>query len=370
MENENLNSQEEQNTTENVQSEATENNENKQDEFDASAFSTDSTESKASNTSTQNTDTEDNTDDDSSTDSDDDFNAFSWDNYESDTQENTDNENVNSNNDSKSQQDENNNVVENVDKDNSTQPSSLTDDTFKAVASELGLEANNLQELKETLQQIDQENKDLRSQLASGVDNDEIKKFKSLKAKEDKELLLLDLRSKGFSEEEAQEAVDVYSDNGTLRIEAKKIRNQLDSAIVREQNKAFESDKQAQARQEQETQEAIREITEQVNSMTEMFGFAITSDESKIQGVRENHLKYITSGDFLGDVTKNAKNLTEAAWLWKNKDKLLKAIGTREFNKGRQDVIDDISNPDVSDKTRHRDPEGSDSFDPKKFAFG
>ena len=243
-------------------------------------------------------------------------------------------------------------------------------DAYKAVADELGLEAESIDDLKETLQSIQDENKRLREQSLGGVSNDTIAKLEGFKDKSDEDLVKLELSKQGFSEEEVQNALDGYTDNNTLWIEAKKIRNTINGAIKSEQQKIARSEQEASATQEQSRIEAVKSLTEHINNQDTMFGFKMAKDEEGLKKVREGHIKYITSGDFLADVTKDNKNLNEAAWLWKNKDVIQKAIGSREFNKGKQTIMDDINNPDVSDKSRFKDPGGSDEFDPKAFTYG
>lgn len=242
-----------------------------------------------------------------------------------------------------------------------------TSDAFKQVASELGLEVESLDELKETLAKIESENEELRNNANSGNTNEKVKKLQEFADKSDEDLVKLELKKQGFTDEEIQTAVDGYTDNGNLWIEAKKIRNTIKQAISNEQQAIAKANKEAQAMQEKTRQEAVKNLTNFINEQDTMFGFKMAKDEATLQKVREGHQKYITSGDFLADVTKDEKNLTEAAWLWKNKDVIMKAVGNREFNKGKQNILDDISNPDIPDKSRFRDPDGSDEFDPTKF---
>jgi hypothetical protein len=312
----------------------------------------------------------------------DDDSLFSWDNYESNDAEQAEpteqTEQSNENTEKVNEEVENNSTSDSTESDTSEtqnveseeKSSFNVDDAYKVIAQELGLEANTIDDLKNTLTEIQNENDKLRSQLSNNVENDKISKLQGILSKNNQELVRIDLENSGMSEAEINEAIDIYTDNGLLNIEAKKIRKNIEKAIDREKNLVLESNKNSEAMQQKETQEAIRSLSEHINGVDKMFGFPIAKDEATLLNKREEHIKYITSGDFLGDVTKNNENLTEAAWLWKNKDTILKAISNRGYNKGKSDILNDIGNPSSSEKTRFKDPEGSDNFDPKKFVYG
>lgn len=240
------------------------------------------------------------------------------------------------------------------------------DDAFKAVAKELGLEANSADELRDTLKALEEENSQLRNQKG-GVSNDTTKRLNSLKEKSDEELYRLELKQQGFNDDDVQEQVDISIDNNTLRFEGKKIRNQIDGAIGREEQKAIQSNQEAQATQEQERVDSVNELSKHINGQDKMFGFNMAKDEATLQKTRDNHLKYITSGDYLNDITANSENLAQSAWLWKHRKALMKGVGNAEFNKGKKEILDDLGTPDISDKSRFKDPGGSDEFDPAIF---
>ena len=384
MENENAKSQEEQGAKDNDLNAQVDNENTDNDggaaEFDASAFVSEPDVQKPAGTEDGPKGGEEGGEKDKGEGDDDD--TFDWASYD-ETDENIgegsestdDNDNGNPD-DSKSQDGDNNNTQGDdgtgaTDVNNSGENSSLNVDVaFKAVADELGLEAGSIDELKETLEAINKENEELRSKATGGVVNDTIGKLKGFLDKSDEALVQLELKKQGFSDEEIQNAVDGYTDNNTLWIEAKKIRNTINGAIRNEEQNIAKSQQESQATQEKQRQEAVKSLTDHIASKDEMFGFKMAKDEEGLAKVREGHTKYITSGDFLADVTKDNENLTEAAWLWKNRKVILKAIGGREFNKGKQAIMDDISNPDITNKSRFKDPGGSDEFDPKAFVYG
>jgi len=307
---------------------------------------------------------------------------FTWDDYisnknESNTQESTQESNEETSTETSSTNnvsDDNNAQTEttssNEDSQVQTEQQSSLNDAYKKVADELGLEAQSLDDLKKTLEDIQKENEELREAKLSGVTNESVQKLESYKSKSDEDLVRLELKKQGFNDEEINRAVDRYIDNDALWIEAKKIRNTIDNAIKREQETVLDTQKNAQAMQEKERVEAVESLTKYINEQDTMFGLKMAKDDESLKSVRNEHVNYITSGDFWGDITKNNENLSQAAWLWKNKDVILKALGGREFNKGRQEILNDIGNPDIPGTTRHKDPGGSDEFNPQKFVYG
>jgi hypothetical protein len=382
MENENVNTEEtniennDSNETQDINNQ--DNSENK--EFDPSAFmSTESSTNKETNVeNNENT----NTENDKEVSDENNEDVFSWDNYENTSEDNVDNadntnntdnnENIDSDNNSTSDTDEINkdSDITSNNEENQSQSSLNKEDAFKAVAEELNLSATNIDEFKNLLVEIQKENDELKNQSLSGFNNEKIKNLENVKTKTDSDLLRIDLKNQGFTETEIDNAIDIYSDNGTLPIEAKKIRNNIDKAINKEKEMLMSSQKNSDAKQQEEAKEAVRSLTEYINGVEKMFGFPIAKDEAKLKSIREGQINYITSGDFLSDVTKNNENLNEAAWMWKNRKTILQAFSNKGYNKGKQDLLNDIGNPDSSDTTRFKDPKGSDTFDPKKFTYG
>jgi len=268
------------------------------------------------------------------------------------------------------------------DEDNSSDDevkSSLNDKQFQAFAEEIGLEAKTPKEFKEalielesTVETLEARNKELEEKLSNSgaVTNEKVTKLNNLKSKEDEELVRLDLKQQGFSDEDIEEAIDTYTDNNLLGIEAKKIRKTIDRAITNEQKHIAQSTQEANAKQEQEREESVKLLTEHIKNTKTMFGMKIAKDDASLEKVQKGHLKYITSGNYLNDILKDSESLSQSAWLWKNKDVIIKAIGSENFNKGKESILNDIGNPEVSRTQRFKGPDSDDGFDPKKFVHG
>jgi hypothetical protein len=241
---------------------------------------------------------------------------------------------------------------------------------FKAVADALGLKFETIEEFKEHLVNVEAENKKIKSEYSGGATNEKIDALKKLNANDDKELVRLSLEKEGFEGDELTNAVDKFIDNGMLEIEAKRIRNTVNKAIEAEQGNITQSTLEADATQQREYEESVKNLGEHISKTKTMFGFEMAKDEESLAKVQKGHFNYIKSGKFMDDVFKDDASLTEAAWLWKNKDTILKAIANKNLQQGKETILNDIKNPEVEKPQRFKAPDGSNEFDPKKFTFG
>lgn len=250
------------------------------------------------------------------------------------------------------------------------EPQRTTEEAFKTVAEELGLRFENIDEMKEHLVMLEEENNKLRTSSGSSATNDKIVRLQKLTEKSDEDLLRLSLEKEGFEGQELDDAVDRYIDNGLVDIEAKKIRNTIDNAIVSEQNKETQLKVESDAKQQKKHEESVKALGEHIDKTKTMFGFAMAKDENALGKVQKAHHKYITSGKFMEDVFKDNTSLTEAAWLWKNKEVIMKAVANKSLQQGKKAILDDIGEPEVINTQRFKDPKGSNEFDPKAFTYG
>ena len=256
-------------------------------------------------------------------------------------------------------------AVENADDKNP-----LSDDNFSTFAEELGLSATNKEEFITQLQELEAENKRLKESQGSNVHNEKIGRLNDLKKKTNDELVRLDLKKQGLNEAEVNEAMDIYTDNGTVNLEALKIKKSIDRAITNEQNNVTQSAKAEEATLLKEQQESEAELIKHINGEETKFGFQMAKDPESLKQVREVHAKYITSGEFYNEITSDSKNLSDVAWLWKHKDVIMKSLGGQGVQKGRKEILDDIGSPEVSDTKRFSSPTDKGEFDAGAFLSG
>lgn len=343
---------------ENNNSQNVENNEN---EFDARAFASNDEISANSDNSDDSNDSEvsqtnESSDDSSSNDDEDD--SFSWAEYDDDDEsdnnndESSDDSTQEANNDNSSQDDSSETNSDNQDNDNDEKVNEFTDEQFLSFANEVGLDVESKEDFVNKLKALEEENEKLRQNQGSGVTNEKITNLSGLKDKTDEDLVRLDLEKQGFTEEEVNEAIDTFIDSGLLGIEAKKIRKTIDRAIDNERKKEIQSNVDEEAMLEQQRQQSIKELGEHINKSETMFGFKMAKNEEELHKVREGHLKYITSGKFLNDITSNNESLSEAAWLWKNKDVILNAMRNSGVSRGKSEILNEITNAEVNTSKR------------------
>ena len=198
--------------------------------------------------------------------------------------------------------------------------------------------------------------------------NEKIDNFKNLINLEDKELVTQSLIADGFEGRELEDAVERMLDNDIIDIEAKKVRNTLNKAIASEREVIIETKRTETAKQDNDREESIKNLNDYLSSTEKMFGFKMASTVEKTNEIRKSHQEYIVSGKFLQNITESEKNLADCAWLWANKDVILKAMQTKGFNSGRKDVLNQIGNPDVNANSRtFADPKGDGEFNAGKF---
>jgi hypothetical protein len=240
-----------------------------------------------------------------------------------------------------------------------------TEINYELIGDKIGAEIKSEEDLKKYVDEKNKQIEELQELTKGNVTNEKIKNLKTYISLEDKELLRADFKAQGFSDEEIDEAVDVYTDNGTIGIEAKKIRNTLNRSIDLERNKMIEKQKAKAKLEEQEVNELRNNIKEFIFNSETMFGFKMAKDEDSLKTVREKHYEY-TTGKFYKEITESEQTMSEAAWLWKNRDVIINAAKNRGTQKGRKDILDEITVPDDSRSTRIRE-ESTGEFNVNKF---
>ena len=238
--------------------------------------------------------------------------------------------------------------------------------SYEEFFKEVGVEAKTKEEFKEVYKSLQEENELLKKSYPEK--NEKIDNLQNLIKLEDKELVERSLIADGFEGVELENAIERMLDNDMIDIEAKKVRNTLNKAIVSEKETIMDSKRTETAKQEKDREESIKSLNDYLNSTEKMFGFKIAGTPEKANEIRKSHQEYIVSGKFLQDITQTEKSLADCAWLWANKDVILKAMQTKGFNSGRKDVLNQIGNPDVDANSRtFADPKGDGEFNAGKF---
>lgn len=316
-------------------------------EFDANAFSkmeeVSSNESNASETSIESVE--------NSTDDSDDESYIEWDISDSsgeETQAQETTEETSTNNEEQKQTTSENTNDETV----------APQVDYSSVSEKLGIEIKSEEDI---ISYVD----NIKSQAVGNTTNDKIKRLEGYIQLDDRELLKADLKAQGFNDADVTEAMETFEDNGTIKIEAKKIRNALNRNISAERNSIIEKQNADAKQQEQEVKEIRSNIRKVIDESETMFGFKMAKDAETLGKVRDNHYKYTTE-QFMKDITKDEKSMVEVAWLWKHKDVILNAAKNKGLQKGKESVLSQITKPDTDSVTRIRE-ESTKEFDPNKF---
>lgn len=224
---------------------------------------------------------------------------------------------------------------------------------WKQIAEEAGINADDYETFIDTLKN----QKNLAQKGATNESLENLKKFKSL---DDEELIRQELKAKGYKDDEVEDEIDILVENGTIRSEARKVRKDLDAAIDNESSRAANSQSQADAKHEAEAEEARVELNEYMSKTSEMFGGKINDSQ------RDEHIEYISNGDFFDEIGESVDNVAQAAWLWKYRKQIEKAFRSNGFEKGKAKILNELVHPETNKSTRVPDPETGE-FNPTRF---
>ena len=243
----------------------------------------------------------------------------------------------------------------------------VTQDHFKSFTNQLGLEAENIEELKEVLNSIVEENNKLREQPVRTESNKRLDDLNNFLKLEDELLVRKSFEADGLKEDKLDYAIDRLLDTGLIEVEALKIRNNIDKAIKAESQNIINKREQESAKQEQDHTEAVESFGNYMQSIDTLFSFKITGNPDKLPEVRRSHTEYVTSGKYLKEITESEKNLAESSWLWRNRDVLKNALVNNGRQNGRKEILDKIGIPDKRKPQRFMNPADTGDFDPAKF---
>jgi hypothetical protein len=247
-------------------------------------------------------------------------------------------------------------------KEKAGQKSDLNLDEFK----ELGIEAKDKDELKAKIKATLDENEQLK---AGTVKNEKLDFYRKVLNLDDKELLKKELAAQGFEGQELEDAIATYEGNGTLAIEAKKIRNSLNNAITRETIAEKERIKQSESARRQQKAEAQKLLKDHLGKTDTMLGFKMGKNPQEIEKRKEDHFRYIDSGKFVQEIFDSPEALSDAAWFHRNKKTIMKALMNKGSQTAKAEFLNNIGNPTKVNSDSHQPPgdTGDKEFNPKKF---
>ena len=202
----------------------------------------------------------------------------------------------------------------------------------------------------------------VKDMMANPVkDNDAINNLQEFLKNDDAALVKADLEAANYDEEYITDTVSRLQDSGLLKREATQIRQQLQKYIRSERDKLknakVSSEKEERAGQEQ----ARKDLQGHIKGKKEFFGGKVSNaDKKELYG-------YITKGDFSKEIFETHANVAEAAFLWKNKNKIFKMMKTRGVEQGKSSILDNITAPSKTTRSSNSFETKSEGFDAKAF---
>ena len=192
-------------------------------------------------------------------------------------------------------------------------------------------------------------------------DNDTINNLQEFLKNDDLDLVKADLKAANYDDEYIEDTVARLNDAGLLKREATQIRQQLNNYIRSERDKLRNAKLKTEQEQRASQEQARKDLQSHIKGRKDFFGGKVSTTDKK------ELYSYITKGDFSKEVFETHANVAEAAFLWKNKDKIFKMMKTRGVEQGKSSILDNITAPSKNTRSSNSFETKSEGFDPKAF---
>ena len=160
---------------------------------------------------------------------------------------------------------------------NENNNSEVTQEQFKTFTNELGLEVENIDELKQVLNELVEENNKLKEGPVSVVSNKRLDDLNNFLKLEDELLVRKSFEADGLKEDKLDYAIDRLLDTGLIEVEALKIRNNIEKAVKAENQNIINKREQESAKQEESHTEAVESFGNYMQSVDTLFSFKMTT---------------------------------------------------------------------------------------------
>ena len=219
------------------------------------------------------------------------------------------------------------------------------------VSKELGISANGKDEII----------KALNSPYIEQPNNEMIDKLNTYLNLSDRELIGAEMKTDGMEDFEIEEAIDKMEDSGVLKREAYRIKRQLNNAIEQEKQKFFKEKQEQELSNKEKVERNKKDLQGHLKSLQTFMGGSVT------KGQAQDAYKYITSGKMAEDIWKSHDNASEVAMFMLFKDKFAKILRSQGLEDGKASILNDITSPSLSSKSRPQTQTKSSSFDASAF---
>ena len=244
-------------------------------------------------------------------------------------------------------------VKETIDDDWDEKPASVSSDTnWDEIGTEFGVKAETKEELVSKV-------KDMIENPVK--DNDVIKNLNGFLNESDSDLVAADMKAGGYDEEHVEDTVKRLQDSGLLVREATQIRQQLQTHIKNEKKRLRDEKANTEKAAKDNRINARKGLQSHIKEQEKFFGGKVTSEEKK------ELYSYIVKGDFSDEIFKSHANVADAAFLWRNKERIFKMMKTRGVEQGKSSILDNITAPSKNNRSDNSFETKSEGFDPKSF---
>ena len=222
---------------------------------------------------------------------------------------------------------------------------------WQAFANELGIKGATKEDIIQAL----------NSPFIEQPNNDTIDKLNEYLGYGDRELIAAEMKVDGMEDFEIEEALDKMEDSGVMKREAYRIRRQLNNAIEQEKTKFYKEKQQEELSNKEKVSRNKKELQGTLKEMKSFMGGAVTRAQAK------DAYNYITSGKMAEDIWKSHDNASEVAMFMLFKDKFAKILRSQGLEDGKAKILNEITSPSLSGKTRPRTNIKKGGFDPAAF---
>ena len=209
------------------------------------------------------------------------------------------------------------------------------------------------------------ENEEIQSAHNSTPDA-KMQRLQSYLKLSNREIVKADLKASGLEGDEIEDSLDRLEDSGLLKREAAILKKHIKDAINEETNKTKSQKTQESEQKRKAISDNKKALQQHIKDTEGFFGGRVTLQEKK------DLYNYITKGSFNEEIYNSHASVSEAAFLWRNRNKIFKMLQNRGREQGKADVLNKITSP--SSMTRSSNDYGqtksSGEFDPKQFLEG
>lgn len=184
----------------------------------------------------------------------------------------------------------------------------------------------------------------------------EIRRLKSLQAKDDKGLVETKLREQGLDEAKIDRRIKQLEERGDLEFEADTIRTDI-NAVMAKRARAIEQQEREQAQYIQNFASTLnKNIAEKLSKTDSLLGFKVGKDEADINKWRAGTEKYFTTNQFSKDIDAilkeahdgNAERLIELAQFIRAKEGIAKGLRQAGKSDKAKEILSELENSSVT----------------------